>query len=125
SGRKFRAAERGRSVMHLEPRLGGRLFESVEGGVLVEKGRVLAWEPPRRLLLTWRAANFAPHEQTEVEVLFSESPSGTSVTLVHRGFASLRPDHPVRHGADGPTFCRTMGMWWADLLSSLREHAAS
>lgn len=127
SGRKFRKGERGRSVVHLEQGVGGRLFESFEsdtGPVLVETGRVTLWEPPLRLVLEWRAANFTKDEKTEVEVLFAPTASGTSVTVHHRGFASLPKDHPVRHGADAPRFIAAMGMWWADLLSSLREHAA-
>jgi uncharacterized protein YndB with AHSA1/START domain len=126
SGRKYRLGERGRSTIHLEPHLGGRLFESYEGDtgpVLVQSGTVRVWEPAERLVLEWRAVNFAPLEQTEVEVLFEPSPSGTLVTVHHRGWAILRGDHPVRHGADVPAFIRMMGMWWGDLLSSLREHA--
>jgi hypothetical protein len=46
------------------------------------------------------------------------------VTVTHRGWASLRPDHPVRHGHEVPAFIRMMGLWWGDLLTSLREHAA-
>jgi len=52
------------------------------------------------------------------------SPSGTLVTVTHRGFASLRPDHPVRHGEEVPAFIRMMALWWGDLLTSLREHVA-
>lgn len=126
SGRKFRNGERGRSVMHIEPRVGGRLFESFDGpsaGPAVQTGLVTVWEPPLRLVFEWRALNFAPDEKTEVEVRFEPSPSGTSVTVCHRGFAALPKDHPVRHGAEASAFTRSMGMWWADLLSSLREHA--
>ncbi len=34
--------------------------------------------------------------------------AGRSVTVTHRGWASLRPDHPVRHGHDVPAFIRMM-----------------
>lgn len=124
SGRKFRTGERGRSIVHLEPQVGGRMFESFEGKqALVETGRVTVWQPPSLLVFEWRAINFTAEEKTEVEVRFEPSPSGTSVTVCHRGFAALRKDHPVRHGAEVSAFIRAMGMWWADLLSSLREHA--
>jgi hypothetical protein len=72
----------------------------------------------------WRAISFLPSEKTEVEVRFEPSPSGTQVTVVHRGWAALRPDHPVRHGQEVAAFVRTTGLWWGDLLTSLREHAA-
>ena len=125
AGLRYRIG-RQRSVVHLEPRLGGRLFESFEtrsGGHVKETGRVICWEPPSRLVLEWRAVNFAPDEKTEVEVSFAASPSGTLVTVEHRGWSKIRPDHPVRHGQDAAAFLRGMGMWWGDLMSSLRERA--
>ena len=124
-GLRYRLGKQ-RSVVHLEPKLGGRLFESFEttqGSRVVETGRVTTWQPPERLVLEWRAVNFAPHERTEVEVLFERSPSGTLVTVCHRGWSQIRPDHPVRHGRDAPTFLRSMGLWWGDLMTSLRERA--
>jgi len=125
-GLRYRIGKR-RSVVHLEPKLGGRLFESFETAngepKIKETGRVTCFEPPRRLVLTWRAVNFAPHEQTEVEVQFDPSPSGTLVTVCHRGWSKIRPDHPARHGQDEPTFLRGMGRWWGDLVTALRERA--
>jgi uncharacterized protein YndB with AHSA1/START domain len=116
-----------RSVIHLEPKVGGRLFESFEGAGgprILETGRVTVWEPPSRLVLEWRAANFAASEKTEVLVLFVGTPSGTLVTVKHRGWADIRPDHPARHGLDVRAFLRMMGLWWGDLMTALREHAA-
>jgi uncharacterized protein YndB with AHSA1/START domain len=127
TGARYRIGKN-RSVVHLECKAGGKLFERFEtaagGPKTVETGRVLAFEPPARLLLEWRAVNFAPNESTEVEVTFAPSPSGTLVTVRHYGFSQLRPDHPVRHGADPPVFIRNMGMWWGDLMSALREHVS-
>lgn len=124
-GLKYRLGK-GRSVVHLEPKLGGRLFESFEtaaGPRVKETGRVTCFEPPQRLVLEWRAVNFAPDERTEVEVVFEPSPSGTLVTVRHSGWNRIRPDHPVRHGQDATAFLRSMGLWWGELLTSLREHA--
>lgn len=126
-GPRFRASGRHRGILHLEPKVGGRLFESVDlpsgKTSVIETGRVKVWTPPRRLVFDWRAVNFAPHESTEVDVSFDPSPSGTLVTVVHRGWASIRGDHPVRHGEDVPAFIRTMGLFWGGLLASLRVHA--
>jgi len=127
-GLKYRVAGKRRGMLHLEPRAGGRLFESFgssTGTRVVQTGRVTIWEPPARLVLEWRAVNFAPSEKTEVEVTFAPSASGTLVTVQHRGWSAIRPDHPARHGEDVPAFLRSMGMWWGDLLTSLREHAAA
>jgi hypothetical protein len=44
------------------------------------------------------------------------------VTVHHRGWAALRPDHPARHGLEGAAFSRMMGLWWADLLTASREY---
>jgi hypothetical protein len=68
--------------------------------------------------------NFAPSEKTEVEVGFTPSTGGTLVTVTHRGWSRLRGDHPVRHGREPVAFIRMMGMWWGDLMTSLREVAA-
>jgi uncharacterized protein YndB with AHSA1/START domain len=125
-GARYRVAGGGRGVIHLEGRLGGRLFESFGASSAtpaVETGRVTAWEPPGRLVLEWRAANFAPGEKTEVEVTFAASEGGTRVTVVHRGWGRIREDHPVRHALPVAEFIRSMGLWWGDLLSSLRVHA--
>ena len=124
-GLKFRAGERGRSVLHLEPGIGGRLFEQVgvaEDGTpqVAQTGRVTAWDPPRGLAIEWRGRNFAPDESTTIAVRFEARGRGTLVTLVHSGFASLRPDHPVRHGQPVAVFVREMAMWWASQFESLR-----
>ena len=126
-GRRFRNAPGERGIVCIEAGVGGRLFESFDtagGERVVEIGRVLAWQPPQRLLLSWRAVNFADGETTEVEVLFRERRSvdgpSTEVTVIHRGWAAIRADHPVRHGHNVPAFIRTMGLWWGDQLTALR-----
>lgn len=126
-GFKYRVAGRARGILCLEPRVGGRLFESFdssEGTRVVETGRVTAWAPPARLVFEWRSVTFAPAEKTEVEVCFDPSPTGTLVTVTHRGWEAIRADHPVRHGQPSREFLRTMGLWWGDLLGALRVHAA-
>lgn len=125
-GPRYRAAGHRRGIIRLEPGVGGRLFESFDGEHgprVVETGEVTCWEPPSRLVLWWRNVNFAPHERTEVEVTFAPAPSGTLVTVIHRGWSSLPADHPARHGLEVEAFVRMMGMWWGELATALREHA--
>jgi uncharacterized protein YndB with AHSA1/START domain len=126
-GLRYRLGKQ-RTVVHLEPKLGGRLYESYEtssGSQVFETGRVMVWQPPQRLVLEWRAINFAPSERTEVDVHFQASPSGTLVTITHRGWSFLPDDHAVRHGQDAATFLRRMGLWWGDLASALRERVVA
>jgi uncharacterized protein YndB with AHSA1/START domain len=124
-GVRFRPGGSHPGVLGIEPGVGGRLFESVEihpGTIRTyEVGRVAAWEPPARFVLEWRNTNFSPGESTEVEVRFEAVDSGTLVTVQHRGWSALRPGHPARHGLEGAAFSRMMGLWWGDLLTSLRE----
>jgi len=127
-GVKFRHAGARRGFLRIEPQVGGRLFESVDGDHgphVIEVGRVRVWEPPQRLAFTWRNANFAAGEQTDVEVEFSSAAAGTLVTVTHRGLASLRSDHPARHGLQGAEFSRMIGLWWGEQMSSLRELCAA
>ena len=121
-GPKFRVAGRQRGQLVFEPGENGRLFESFPGGTF-EVGRVIGWEPPARLELEWRGPNYDPGQKTFVEVRFVAANDGTMVTVRHRGFAALPDGHPVRHGQDGAAFARMLGMWWGELMTSLREHA--
>ena len=127
-GPRFRNAPGGKGIICVEPQLGGRVLESydldaAEGGGerVVEVGRTKIWDPPNRLLFEWRLVNFAPHEQTEVEVLFKPSTSGTRVTVIHRGWSHLRGDHPARHGLNGSEFIRMIGLWWGEQMRALDE----
>lgn len=123
-GPRFRAVGGERALIAIEPHVGGRVFESLaDGGPVHEIGQVLAWEPPARLLFVWRAVNFAPAEHTEVEVSFRAVGAATHVTVLHRGWAAIRADHPVRHGQPPDAFIATMGRWWGDQLSALRQQA--
>jgi hypothetical protein len=72
----------------LEPRAGGRWFEIGEDGSQCNWGKVLAWEPPGRVLLAWQIDGnwkYDPDLVTEVEVTFTPlSPDTTRVDLEHR-----------------------------------------
>jgi uncharacterized protein YndB with AHSA1/START domain len=122
-GIKFRHSGSRSGFIRIEPQVGGRLFESFgdEGEAhVIEVGRVQVWEPPRCLKFTWRNANFTANEQTEVQVDFAATASGTLVTVTHSGLSALRPDHPARHGLQGAEFTRMIGLWWGEQMSSLR-----
>jgi uncharacterized protein YndB with AHSA1/START domain len=73
----------------LEGRLGGRLYERWHDGGEADWGRVVAWEPPERLVLSWKP-NPERTAATEVEVRFvAVEPDHTRVELEHRGWERL------------------------------------
>jgi uncharacterized protein YndB with AHSA1/START domain len=122
-GRRFRALGAARSLVYLEERAGGGLFERF-GEQVVKTGEITVWDPPERLVFDWRGVNLVGEDKTEVEVSFTAQGRGTLVTLTHRGWSRIRADHPVRHGRADREFLRNLGMWWGDLMSSLRMLAA-
>ena len=126
-GPRFRFGGARRGTLTFEPGAGGRLFEAFSSAPadVFEVGRVLVWEPGARLLFEWRLSNFDPGERTEVEIVFEPKEGGTQVTLEHRGWSTLRPDHPARHGLDGPAHVARIGLWWAELMRAMRVHAAA
>ncbi len=124
-GPRFRFDGSRDGTVRFEGGAGGRLVQAFDdGSEPFVVGRVLAWEPGARLVFEWRGRTFADGETTVVEVLFEEAGDATRVTIEHRGFAALRRDHPTRHGLEGDAFTDMIGLWWADLATSLRAHAA-
>jgi uncharacterized protein YndB with AHSA1/START domain len=128
-GPKYRHAGSAAGRIAIEPGAGGRVFETWRDGGGGERsfeiGRITVWEPPHRLAFGWRNEEFAAAERTEVEVTFVAVGAGTLVTVRHRGWETLRKDHPARHGLDDAAFARMLGLWWSELLEQLRRRAAA
>jgi hypothetical protein len=91
-------------TVHLEPKLGGRLFERTAAGVEHEWGEVTLWEPPRRFGYLWHIRR-AREESTDVVVSFEPlAPSRTRVDIHQASWE--------RVGSDAPTWRdRNEGAW--------------
>ena len=99
----------------IEPRPGGRIFERAPGGEEHDWGRVLAWEPPRRLVYSWHLRQDRA-DATEVEISFSPAAArATAVTIVHRGWERL--------GARGGDLRERNVRGWGGLLPHYRRAA--
>jgi uncharacterized protein YndB with AHSA1/START domain len=94
----------------IEPHEGGRWYEKQADGSEPDWGRVLAWEPPHRLVLSWTTgADWKPDPDpahwSEVEVLFSAVAGGTRVDLEHRFIGRLGDGaSPIFEGVSHPDY---------------------
>lgn len=67
---------------------GEPILEHLSTGEALPWGEVLAYEPPRRVLIAWKP-NASANPPTEVEVTFTPEGDGTRVILEHRGWERL------------------------------------
>ena len=104
----------------IEARGGGRCYTIQTDGSECDWGRVLAWDPPRRLVLAWQITPEWGYEpdlarSSEVEIRFNAEPGGgTRVDLEHRHFE--------RHGAGGATMRTAVDSTggWGSLLEMFK-----
>jgi uncharacterized protein YndB with AHSA1/START domain len=104
----------------MEPHPGGRWFERDAAGVETDWGRVIAWDPPERLLLAWLIdASFAynPGCESHVEVTFAPADEGTLVTLTHSRLEVFGPSAEIMRG-------RLSG-GWPTLIGGYRDYIGS
>jgi uncharacterized protein YndB with AHSA1/START domain len=91
----------------LEPREGGRWYERGIDGSECDWGRVLAWEPPHRLVVTWQVNGYwqydpDPDHASEIEIRFTaDGPKQTTVELEHRHLDRLVEGQALRDGISG------------------------
>ena len=105
----------------IEPRDGGMAYEIGPFGFRCDWGRVLTWDPPHRLRLTWqigadRAPVPDPARASELEVTFAPSGQNTLVTVDHRHFD--------RHGDDAEGYRKALTAGWRELISRYAALAA-
>lgn len=105
----------------VEPFVGGRWFERGVDGSECEWGKVLVWDPPKRVVLAWQISGDWQHDptlDTEVDVRFVAEGKGTRVELEHR-----------KLGAFGPRAEEMRGVFeseggWTGLLAAFAAAAA-
>lgn len=110
--------EEGLEAAIIEGRVGGRCYQRAADGRECDWGRILAWEPPVRVLIAWQLDGqwqFDPDlsHASEVEVTFTAEADGTTrVDLEHRHF-DRHGAHAgqVQSGVDSP-------MGWGGLLEA-------
>jgi uncharacterized protein YndB with AHSA1/START domain len=105
--------------LSFEPGPDGRLIETRAGGKVFEIGRILAWEPPRRLVFGWRQANFPPELTTEVEIRFEAVGEETRVSVEHRGFDRVPEGSAARHRFPDQALLARLAEFWQAQIRSL------
>ena len=103
----------------VEPHAGGRWFERAEDNVETNWGRVLAWDPPQRLLLAWQInASWAydPSFETELELTFVAEAGGTRVTMEHRNLE--------RFGDNAAKVAESLGGGWPGIMDGFAAYAS-
>ncbi len=123
----YLGSERPEAIV-LEPFAGGRWYERQPDGSECDWGRVLEYDPPHHLVLSWMIGVIGdgwgydpdPAHGSRVEITFTAAESGhTLVRLVHSGFEA--------HGAGAAVIHSGVGQpdgWTADLAAYVARVAA-
>ena len=100
--------------LHLELREGGRFYERTDGAE-TSWGRVLAFDPPKRIVIEWNVN--AANPATEIEVTFTPEDGGTRVEVVHSGWECYADPTETRASYDSEK-------GWTTVLARYAEAAA-
>ncbi|MDB5466637.1 MAG: hypothetical protein JWQ46_1399 [Phenylobacterium sp.] len=119
----FQTTPRPPGRLAFEPGEGGRLTETLADGKVFEIGRIVTWEPPERLVFSWRQASFPPDLQTEVEVRFAAVGEETRVSVEHRGFDLVPAESAARHGFPDQALLMRLAEWWRVQIAALGDIA--
>jgi uncharacterized protein YndB with AHSA1/START domain len=98
-------------TMTFEPRVGGHIVDRYVDGRECRWGRVLAYDPPRRVVFSWDITlhwdvETDPDKASEIEVTFTAvNPERTHVVLLHR--------HLDRHGEGWQAMRDAVGQGWS------------
>jgi uncharacterized protein YndB with AHSA1/START domain len=96
-----------RKAANMEARLGGQWYEVADDGTRTNVGKIIAWEPPRRFVMSWDINSEWKPDTTvssEVEVRFvPDGADATRVELEHRKFEVMgaQAGEKMRKDVDG------------------------
>ena len=108
-------------VLSFEPGPDGRLIETRAGDKVFEIGRIRVWEPPRKLVFSWRQASFPLELHTEVEVCFEPVGEETRVSVEHRGFDQVPADSAARHRFPDELLLMRLADFWRSQIAAVRD----
>lgn len=120
----FQFDQRRTGTMAFEPGPTGRLTETYDDGDVFEIGRVKVWDPPAKLVVSWRQASFTDDQETELHVRFDAFGERTRVTVEHFGWDTIPREHAARHGFALPTFQLRFAEWWNQMLTGMARRLA-
>jgi len=110
-----------------ERRVGGHIYDVAEDGSECRWARLLAYEPPDRVVFSWDISPYwqletDPSHSSEVEVRFvAETPDRTRVELEHRNLERHGPGwEGVHEGVEGDAGWPLYLARYADLLGGGR-----
>jgi hypothetical protein len=103
------------TMVMIEPRLGGRIFERTPDGTEIDWGEITRWEPPYRLGYLWHIRRHAD-EATNVELTFVDRGDGTTrLEIMHTGWERL--------GAQGRAWRESNTNGWSALIPNFMAAA--
>ena len=111
-------------VLSFEPGEAGRLIETRENGKVFEIGQIRVWEPPRRLIFSWRQASFPLDLHTEVEVAFEAVGAETRVSVEHRGFDQVPAASAARHRFPDEVLLVRLAEFWRAQIAAVGQTMA-
>lgn len=110
------------TAMVVEPFEGGRWYEKSNDGALADWGKVLVWEPPKKLVLSWgMPAGLSQHEDnfSELEVTFTLVGEATRIDLEQRYLERFgAPGQALRAALESPG-------GWQRALNLIAEEAGA
>jgi hypothetical protein len=120
--RRISAGQEAVAGVTLEPRTGGRVYETWHDGTVVDWGTTSDWSPPAGFTMSWTATPVP----TEVELTFRAlGPALTRVAVEHRGWEALSEEQAARDcalpgGYNGGAYAQG----WVMVLGGLAAAAA-